>query len=248
MRQNYRRPCSFLLLVMILALPCLLPGNALAATAAGHISMLTGRATAATDDGTIRPLIEQGKVFSGEMISTGPGTYLNIVFSDGGRVLLRPNTRFEITRYEYPAAGRSQQPRRRQAEEETETVAQAEEGNAFFSLLKGGFRAITGLIGQRNHENVTLRTPVATIGIRGTDFEARLCAGDCQDIFPIPQDGLYAGVVDGGIVITNAAGQQVSLAGQYAYVAGASIAPAPVPQRPPALAQDPMPDPAECGE
>lgn len=240
------RPRYFCLLLFTLA--ALLSSPLMAATAAGHISMLTGRATAATDDGTIRPLLEQGKVYSGETISTGPGTYLNIVFSDGGRVLLRPNTRFEITRYEFPQADAAETQRRQNDNDEPETIAQAEQGNAFFSLLKGGFRAITGLIGQRNHDNVSVRTPVATIGIRGTDFEARICAGDCQDISPIPKDGLYAGVVDGGISITNSAGKQVTLAGQYAYVAGSNTAPVPLALRPRVLEQDPMPDPAQCGD
>ena len=41
----------------------------------------------------------------------------------------------------------------------------------FFSLLKGGFRSITGLIGRGNKDHYGIRTPSATIGIRGTDHE-----------------------------------------------------------------------------
>lgn len=226
-----------LLLLGVLAFS--LPAGA-AQTSAGHISMLTGRATGATAEGTIRPLLEGGKVYSGETIATGPASYLNIVFSDGGRVLLRPNTRFQIERYQYtePRSGRAGQP----------ATAQAQQGNSFFRLLKGGFRAITGLIGKNNRENVSVRTPVATIGIRGTDFEVRMCAGDCLDIDPLPQDGLYAGVFDGGIGITNGAGELVTLADQFAYVAGPDVVAIPLALRPRVLTQDPMPDPAACGD
>ena len=234
---NGKLVMRLLMLLGVLALA--LPAGA-AQTAAGHISLLTGRATAATAEGSIRPLLQGGKVYSGETIATGPASYLNIVFSDGGRVLLRPNTRFQIENYRYPATTRGSrgQP----------AAAQAQQGNAFFRLLKGGFRAITGLIGKNNRENVSVRTPVATIGIRGTDFEVRMCAGDCLDIDPLPNDGLYAGVFDGGIGITNGAGEHVTLANQFAYVAGPDTVAVPLALRPRALAQDPMPDPAACGD
>lgn len=238
MRNRY----SLLALALLLLLPAM--GAAAARNDAGRISMLTGRATAAGDEGVIRPLVEGGRVFSGEVISTGPGSYLNIVFTDGGRILLRPNSRFEITRYRYSGT----EPAGEAPRDDTATTGQAESDSAFFSLLKGGFRAITGLVGQRDKQDFSVRTPVATIGIRGTDFEVRLCSGDCQDISPAPRDGLYAGVFDGGIGIVNGAGEQVSLAGQYAYVAGPDIAPVPLALRPRVLAQDPMPDPAQCGE
>ena len=126
-------------------------------------------------------------------ISTGPNSYLNIKFTDGGRVLLRPNSRFQIEEYSYKAGATDS------AESSSPNVAAEPEGNSLFRLLKGGFRAVTGLIGERNRDTYKVRTPVATIGIRGTDFEARICQGDCFDISPAPADGLYTGVFNGGI-------------------------------------------------
>ncbi|HEY8118301.1 MAG TPA: FecR family protein, partial [Methylophilaceae bacterium] len=43
---------------------------------------------------------------------------------------------------------------------------------SFFSLVKGGLRAITGAVGHVNKTNYRINTPVATIGIRGTEFLA----------------------------------------------------------------------------
>lgn len=64
-------------------------------------------------------------------------------------------------------------------------VAVAAEGGdgsrAFFRLVKGGFRSVSGLIGKVNQDNYRVSTPVATIGIRGTRYSARLCQGDCAD-------------------------------------------------------------------
>jgi hypothetical protein len=48
-------------------------------------------------------------------------------------------------------------------------------------LVKGGLRAVTGLIGKRNPNNVRMRAGTATIGIRGTHWGV-MCVGEdtCQ--------------------------------------------------------------------
>ncbi len=62
----------------------------------------------------------------------------------------------------------------------------------FFSLLKGGLRTVTGLVGRSNNANYRLSTVTATIGIRGTDYAATLCQGDCRNNDGSPaKDGLY---------------------------------------------------------
>jgi len=204
--------------------------------AAGTITLVTGHASAATSSGEIRDLIKGGAVYSGEVITTSTASFVNVEFSDGGRVLLRPETRFAIERYQYagaaqPAAG-------------TTAVAQAPQESAFFRLLKGGFRAVSGLIGHTRREDYAVQTPVATIGIRGTDYEVRYCNGDCADITPAPKDGLYAGVQSGGIQIDSPAGSVATAAGGYAFVA-AGANPVSLPTRPPALGQN-LPDPRTC--
>src|SRR5476649_1542244 len=45
-----------------------------------------------------------------------------------------------------------------------------DDDSASFNLVKGGLRSITGLLGKRNKERFALKTPTATIGIRGTTF------------------------------------------------------------------------------
>ncbi|HEX7030908.1 MAG TPA: FecR family protein [Gammaproteobacteria bacterium] len=231
--------------VKVLAAALLAAGLSLpafGAERAGDITMLTGRATAAGSGGEIRALEKGGTVYPGEVINTGPNSYLNIKFTDGGMVLLRPNSRFQIEAYRYSAAADSA----RDDRESSPNVEAEAEDNAFFRLLKGGFRAVTGLIGRNDRENFRVRTPVATIGIRGTDFEARLCNGDCFDISPMPEDGLYTGVFDGGISLTNDTGTFVRDAGQYGYVPGLNRPAVPLTKRPKALSQDPMPDPEAC--
>lgn len=44
------------------------------------------------------------------------------------------------------------------------------EGKVETSILKGTLRFVTGLIGHEHPENIAINTPVAMMGIRGTDF------------------------------------------------------------------------------
>lgn len=47
-------------------------------------------------------------------------------------------------------------------------------------LLRGGFRAITGLISKNSPDAARVVSRTATLGIRGTDFDARICTNDCR--------------------------------------------------------------------
>ncbi len=120
---------------MLLALCAAWATPALADTTAGTATLVTGHVSAAAPSGEIRDLVKGGEVYQGEVIITASASYVNIEFSDGGRVLLRPETRFSIERYQYagaqaPTSGQAAQPVRQES--------------AFFRLLKGGFRGGIG--------------------------------------------------------------------------------------------------------
>jgi len=150
-----------------------------AATAAGEVLKISGRAWAATAAGQIQALAESEGVHSGDTVVTGSNSFVRLKMADGGFIVLRPNTRFLIEDFEYAAGEDS--------------------GRSLFNLLKGGFRAVTGAIGRRNHANVSFRTAVATIGIRGTDIEVIDCSQGCPDINVNLKAALYFKVHQGGI-------------------------------------------------
>ncbi len=52
-------------------------------------------------------------------------------------------------------------------------------GRSFLSLIKGGMRSVTGLIAKDNAASYRVATPVATMGVRGTDFKLIHCNNDC---------------------------------------------------------------------
>ncbi len=211
-----------LILIMLLALALfpLSPSQvAMAAEPAGKVDAVIGNVTVAGADGAIRVLAKDAPVFSGDIISTGPNSKVRILFSDNAIIFLRPATRFVIDSYRH-----------------TGNVQQDE---SIFSLVKGGFRAVTGAIGHANKDKVRIETPVATIGIRGTDHEGRFCAGDCLDLTNIgvsaPPDGLYTSTNVGRTVV----GSKLFGAGQYGFTSSSRIT-VHLPEPPPILVKDPM--------
>lgn len=190
-----------------------------AADPAAEVNLLTGKGTASA--GTdIRPLSKGDSVFSGELISSGPNSYVNLKFTDGGFQLLRPNSRFQIESYAHkaePAAAAAPSSPTTPAPVTTAPLAiqpAAEDGSsrAFFRLLRGGFRAVSGLVGKVDRTEYRIATPVATIGIRGTDFLAVICDAACAADPVVRADlpegadaegGLVAGVYSGAIGVNS---------------------------------------------
>ena len=146
-------------------------------TPAAQVVLVTGSAKVGA-----RALSAGNKVNAGETIVTGPNSYANLKFADGGRILLRPNTEFTVEAYNYTAAPVAAAPAQAVSGAKPAVIpppAPVVGQTAFFRLVRGGFRAISGLIGKADQQAYRVTTPVATIGIRGTDYEVQTCAGDC---------------------------------------------------------------------
>ncbi len=194
---------------LALALACSLP--VAAQDAAGRAAMVVGVAYAIDANGAQRRLSRGDSVFPGETIGTQRHSYVNIIYSDRGRTLVGPQSEIKIEDYSYtqPASGG---PR-------TKGGAVASDdggvGRSVFSLLKGGLRAVTGLIGRNSRDAYSLKTAVATIGIRGTDYFVVVCEEQCQNLgLPAgvdPKGGIVLGVHEGGIFAVNAQGERFEL-------------------------------------
>lgn len=181
---------------------CLLASSG-AWAAAGKTIFASGEVQAQDPQNVSRALRRGDTVNSGDTLITAAGK-LQVRFSDGGLVSLQEHTRFVVDDYNFEESG----------------------DKASFSLLKGGLRAVTGTIGVRSKETYSITTPVATIGIRGTGFTLRYCAGDCPPVNGKPQpDGLYVSTQDGTIYIANPAGIIDLAVGQSAFVASRETPP-----------------------
>ena len=200
-------------LALALALAGLLPEAALAA--AGAVTHLSGAVVARRADGQSQILSLKSEVYEGDVVATTENSYARVKFGDGTEVVLRPSTQLKVNTFKFE----EQKP---------------QDDSVFLSLLKGGFRSVTGLLAKRNPANFRVQAPTATIGIRGTNFGALLCQDDCAKVpgpgGKPPANGLHVDVSDGAIVVTNAGGAKEFKVGEFGFVADARTAPVPVPK------------------
>ena len=148
----------------------------LAATAhaadVGRVLLAAGNAVAIRGNQTV-PLIYGAMIQDKDLLRTGAASNLQVRFTDESIVSLKENSELRIDDFRFSGK---------------------EDGSerGFLSLLKGGLRTVTGLVGRANHANYRLSTTTATIGIRGTDYAATLCQGDCRNNDgSLAKDGLY---------------------------------------------------------
>lgn len=140
--------------LLLLAL-CGAAGAGWAAQVVGTVVQLSGPLLSKKADGVVRILSMRSEVESGDTLVTEKNTYAMVKFIDNSEITLKPATTFKVENFSYDAG-------------------KPEADNASFSLVKGGLRSVTGLLGKRNKEKFAMKTPSATIGIRGTTFIADL--------------------------------------------------------------------------
>jgi len=146
----------------------------------GQVETLNGAATATHADGTKLALAVGTPIFQGDILETGPGASLGVLFIDKTTFALQDDARMVVDQLIFDPG--------------------TKQGSQVFSLLQGAFVAVTGEIAQTNPQAVTINTPVAAIGIRGTEFAVSISQSLGQTIFTL---------LSGAIAISNALGQVV---------------------------------------
>lgn len=137
-------------LASVIKLAILLGCSAALADSAGHVTHLSGPLLVVKPDGAQKALAVDSAVESGDTLITADKTYARVKFADEGEVTLRPGSQVRVESFSFDAKA-------------------PEKDTAFFKLVKGAMRSITGLIGKRfSRSNYRLETATATIGIRGT--------------------------------------------------------------------------------
>ncbi|HLX22429.1 MAG TPA: FecR family protein [Usitatibacter sp.] len=134
----------FVGLLALLLVDVAMAAGAVATSVTGAVSVQSGTAAA-------RPLRQGDSVTQGDLIVTGAASSAVLRFDDGEITALTSNSRLQVTAYQYNPSNNS--------------------GNVFLSLISGGMKAITGLIGRGSPNNVAYRAATATIGIRGTEVD-----------------------------------------------------------------------------
>ena len=158
-----------------LALLLALASGAAMAADVGRVVLAAGDATALRDGQVIR-LALGNTVQDRDVLRTGPASNLQVRFIDESYVALREGSEVRVDQFQFTGGKGGE--------------------SAVFSLIEGGLRAVTGLIGRQNHDDYKMVTPTATIGIRGTDYAATYCQGDCTNPDGSrARDGTYGRVI-----------------------------------------------------
>jgi len=178
MRRRRFAPVALLLCRLVLGL--LMLGLAIipagAADPAGHVTRIKGEASVASG-GDRRALAQGAAVFASDTVATGKDARLELSMIDGTKVTLGDDSELLIDDYVYSPRGKT--------------------GRGALTLTHGVFRAVTGALAKLAGEPFRVATPVASIGIRGTDFWGEQRA-----------DRLLIALLGGkAVVVENAAGR-----------------------------------------
>lgn len=176
------------------------------AQVAGRVLVAVG-SVSIERDGQRLPATVGAEVRKGDLLQLGEKSNAQVRLQDGSIFALRPDTSFRINEFQFVAGDDNQQ-------------------RAFFDLIKGGVRTVTGVIGRANRkDDYRVTTATSTIGIRGTHYSLVACADSCRNADgSFAPNGTYGAVTDGRISSTNQSGEQVFGADQYFHVASASAA------------------------
>ena len=167
-----------------------------------------------------RPLTFGAPIYSIDKLFSGNKSLALLAFRDGGRITLQENSEMDISLYDF--------------QDKTQN------DKAFFSLVNGGLRAMSGKIGKIDHSAYNINTPVATIGIRGTGYDLYCLGENCtasdskqkKQIQNGKANGLYSKVWEGTIVQKNATVVTELSAPAINYIANQQTKPVEVKQAP----------------
>jgi hypothetical protein len=149
--------------IEVLMAACLfsLTGFAWAAVPVGEVTLVIGAARVVGETGNSAHVQRGLPVFAGDRIETEEGGHVHLRFADGAMVSVRPGSRLHIETYRYDSAN-------------------PQDSAIRLQLERGVARSITGKGGEASRERFRLNTPIAAIGIKGTDFVVQATSEDVR--------------------------------------------------------------------
>ena len=147
----FLRLAPLAMLALVLAGPARAAGAPDGAAMVGEATLVIGVAKVISADGVERSVDRGTAIRVGDRIETGAGGHVHLRFVDGARLSVRPASRLQVENYS------------RGGDAGALTAIK-------FRLDEGVVRSITGAWGEAERDRFRLNTPVAAIGVKGTDF------------------------------------------------------------------------------
>ena len=184
-----------------------------AAFGAGQVQFVSGSVKIVSAAGSESVPAKGARVAEGDSVATGQDSMAQIKMRDGATLVVQSNTLATVEVFRY---------------------AGVEDGNERFVLRihRGGIRGITGAVGRTNKQNYRLETPIAQMGVRGTDHESYFFPASASADPAAPRPGAYNKVNVGGMYLRTTAGEVAVQPNQVAYVASADGVPGLLPNMP----------------
>jgi len=142
----------------------------------GHAETVQGEVVVIRADGT-RVTLEIGDpVFQGDVLETGADGAVGLVLADGTVFSMADDASMVLDEMVYNAG--------------------SQDGSLAVSVVKGVFTFVSGEIAKADPEAMSIQTPVATIGIRGTQGGIDVGNGETLTVVLMPEaDGLLGEIV-----------------------------------------------------
>jgi hypothetical protein len=142
----------------------------------GDVVLARGQAIAVGKDKKTRALSAGKQVFVGDKLITGVDGFVRLKMIDKALLDLRCYSIMVIEDYELKSTN----------------------SKSVLNLLQGSLRKVTGEIGKWQDDVYELRTPVAGVGVRGTEYALRVFQSKgCDGSVDTGDDGLYVKVIKG---------------------------------------------------
>jgi len=199
-------------LVLLMVIGAIGSGQAFGQTA-GVIQFVAGDVKIVQAGGAERAARKGVAVNVGDTLSTANGALAQLKMGDGAIVVVQPESRLTVAEFRYAGV-----------EDGTEKVR--------YRLEQGGFRAVTGAIGRTHKKNYLIETPIAHMGVRGTDHESYYFPANGPARGDGAKPGAYNKVNTGRTYIRTGAGEVDVEPNQVGFVASAGEVPVILPSVP----------------
>ena len=173
--------------------------------AIGQVQNLNGIVFAVRPDGTRVALQVGSQVYQGDVLESGADGAIGVILADQTSFSMGENGKMVLDEMIYDPG--------------------AQKGSVSMSVVQGTFTFVSGVVAKTDPDAMSLRTPFATIGIRGTQVGIELVEGKPMSVVLMEEkDGFI-----GEVVLTNAGGMRVlNNANDFTTLSSFNVAAAPV--------------------
>ena len=194
----------------------------------GKVIAQRGQTLAVGKNNVKRKLSVGNPVFVGDKLITGEDGFMRLKMVDQAQLDIRCFSIMVIEEYTLKPASRT----------------------SILNLLQGSLRKVTGEIGRLGEDIYELKTPVASVGVRGTEYALRVFQSrGCDGSVDTGEDAMYLEVIKGLVDVENKAAKTAVAKGDTVYIPLPDSAPVdkPLPEGALVLEKDARPEPEEEG-